>query len=300
MGVNSDDGFKVTGTDQVPKYSKAVLVEPGSSVSGIYYAQDGSTLYGLAFKPIDAVYTGKLVAIDPYNGCSAPTNPDALRGNIALITRGVCQFSLKVQYARLAGAIAAIIVNSRDIDSGDGMWPIGMGMGDAGYQDIPGVMMTKPDGVKLKAALDAGENVIVTIAPDTTPWLGEFDAGRGSDDTLFAFNVLQAGVYPLRCVWFQGGGGANLEWYCVDTTGKRALLNDTAAGGLKSYRARTFAPVTPLIKSIALDGANVKITFDGTLQHADTVKGTWSDVSSTSPYSTAVSGKTMKFYRARQ
>ncbi len=58
--------------------------------------------------------------------------------------------------------------------------------------------------------------------------LGRFDGGRGSADTLFQFDVSQAGVYPFRLLYYQGDGGANLEWFLVDPlTDEKVLINDS-------------------------------------------------------------------------
>ncbi len=297
MGVNSDDGFKVTATDQPPANNQAVVIHAPSSVAGQYYAVDGSTLNGGVFLPFTAPIVGKLVAVNPYDACSPLTNTNAIAGNIALITRGVCTFSAKVQEALNAGAIAAIVVNSRDVDSADGMWPIIMG---GSIVNVPAVMIAKPDGAKIKAALDAGENITVSISPNTERAVGIFDAGRGSADTLFEFNVVQAGVYPMRCVYFQGNGGGNFEWFTVDATGKAVLLNDTAAGGLRTYRARTFVPPQPPALAVHFYGNKVVITFEGTLASSPTVTGTYQDMSGvTSPYTNSASGNTL-FFRAHR
>lgn len=82
--------------------------------------------------------------------------------------------------------------------------------------------------------------------------LGEYDGGRGVAETLFTFVVEEAGVYPFRTVWEQGGGDANLEWYTLKADGTRVLLNDTANGGLKAYRVST-SPIAPYAKSVSPD-----------------------------------------------
>ncbi len=64
---------------------------------------------------------------------------------------------------------------------------------------------------------------------------GQFDGGRGASDTFYSVLVPQAGLYPVRTVWFEGGGGANLEWY-TRRNGVNTLLNDTANGGVKTYQ----------------------------------------------------------------
>jgi len=55
---------------------------------------------------------------------------------------------------------------------------------------------------------------------DPSPYvLGQYpstvtgDAGRGAADTTFTFQVAQTGLYPMRLVYEQGVGGANIEWW---------------------------------------------------------------------------------------
>ncbi len=93
--------------------------------------------------------------------------------------------------------------------------------------------------------------------------LGQFDGGRGASDTMYTFVIPQAGLYPMRTIWFEGGGGANLEWFSEDiTTGSRALLNDpTAAGALKAYQyPRGSGPVW--VKHIFPQPGSVRVGFD--------------------------------------
>jgi hypothetical protein len=69
--------------------------------------------------------------------------------------------------------------------------------------------------------------------------LGLFDAGRGSADTVFYFGVQEAGVYLFRLLWFEGTGGANVEWFTVNPDGSRALVNGTQTGSISAFRTRT-------------------------------------------------------------
>src|SRR5439155_8495480 len=84
-------------------------------------------------------------------------------------------------------------------------------------------------------------------------FLGEFDGGRGAADTIFKFVVQDAGVFPFRVIWENGGGGFNIEIFTVKTDGTKVLVNDTANGGLKAYRAKVGGnlPANPYVKSIA-------------------------------------------------
>lgn len=70
--------------------------------------------------------------------------------------------------------------------------------------------------------------------------LGSFNGGRGAADTTFRIVVAEAGVYPIRLSWWEGGGGANLEFFSVLPNGQKILINDRAvAGHIKAYSAGT-------------------------------------------------------------
>jgi len=238
MGVNSDDGFKVTVADTPPKYNLALVISGAASAAGSYHAISAPEATA---KQWTAGVSAKLVYMDPHEGCTAPVNAAELAGNIALVDRGTCEFSAKIMAAKNAGAIACIIVNNRPVGHAEGIWPIAVGVGTAGYQDLPTVMISMPDGDKIKTGLASG--LTATIIPDITPPLGEFDDGRGAANTDFFFIVPKAGVYPFRCVWFEGNGGANCEWYSITPSGQRILLNDPEnPAALKTYWARTAQP----------------------------------------------------------
>lgn len=94
-----------------------------------------------------------------------------------------------------------------------------------------------------------------TTAGDALGLAGEFDGGRGAADTLFTVLVAEPGTFPLRTIWEEGGGGANIEWFTVtkDANGANVyhLINDTSdAQALKSYRA-VVGGLRPAIKTVA-------------------------------------------------
>ncbi len=87
------------------------------------------------------------------NGCNAFTG--SLTGMIALIQRGTCSFSIKVNNAQAAGAVAAVIFNNA------GGPPITMGHDEGIPFVIPAVMITMDDGLALQDYIDnnTGEQV---------------------------------------------------------------------------------------------------------------------------------------------
>ncbi len=93
----------------------------------------------------------------------------------------------------------------------------------------------------------------------------------------------------------EGGGGdwGQVGWRRAGTTGAVTTIVDHAY-----WYGPPAAPENPTIE-IARDGANTRITYTGTLQQADTVNGTYTDVAgATSPFSAPTAGA-QKFYRAR-
>jgi subtilisin family serine protease len=131
-----DDGIK----------NNSIEITAPPVVRGFYEAVEGAFT-----KQLEAVgkISGRVVYADPPRACEDLKNAGALKGNIALVDRGVCFFLDKIQRARDAGALAVIVVNN------EGGPPIAMGT-PGGKVDIPAMMITRRDGNNLKAYLDAG------------------------------------------------------------------------------------------------------------------------------------------------
>ena len=100
----------------------------------------------------------------------APTT--SLTGKIALITRGNCNFTVKVLAAQAAGAVAVIMVNNV---AGN---PIIMGGGPDPTITIPAVMVSDVNGAILAAQIGAGLNVTLSgTAASTINLDGDVDNG---------------------------------------------------------------------------------------------------------------------------
>ena len=132
--------------------------------------------------------------------------------------------------------------------------------------------------------------------------VGKLDGTRGAADTEFSLQVPQPGVYFFRLVWFEGDGGASVEWFTVGADGSKALVGGTQPGAIKAYRVRTVAEPsgggTGGISAFALAGGQLQLTFTGTLKSAATVNGPFTAVANaTSPFSVTPAG-TAQFYIA--
>ena len=56
-------------------------------------------------------------------------------------------------------------------------------------------------------------------------FVSEFNDGRGAADTSARVKITKAGLYAARILWFEGGGGANLEFVERKADGTRAAVN---------------------------------------------------------------------------
>jgi len=100
----------------------------------------------------------------------------------------------------------------------------------------PGVYtlgVNSDDGFVVSAGSDARDVLHSNV--------GVFEGGRGSADTTFSFIAPAAGLYSFRVLWYQGNGGANLEFFSVDpATGAKILVNDRSnAKAIKAWRLVT-------------------------------------------------------------
>jgi hypothetical protein len=273
---------------EAPGSIHALRINAPAAIAGNMGAvPGGSDVGGIATPLTTTPITAQVVYADPPLADAPLVNAAAVAGKIVLIDRGVVAFAVKLQNALNAGAVGVIMANN---EANAGNLPIVMG-GDR--VAIPGVMISYQNGLALKARLNDAGGVSASLGYDPTTILGQFDDGRGASDTIYNIVVPAPGVYPLRTVYFQGGGGGNAEWFSVLQDGTKILLNDTATTGhLKTFQARTVA-ATPTIGI-----AGTVITYTGTLLSSDTVNGNYSPVvGASSPY-TVPNGTTVKFYKA--
>ncbi|MDG2126225.1 MAG: hypothetical protein P8J87_21160, partial [Verrucomicrobiales bacterium] len=126
--------------------------------------------------------------------------------------------------------------------------------------------------------------------------VGRFDGGRGASDTSFEILVSEAGLYPVRIAWWEGGGGANFEFKMLDEFGTQILINDGfEPGSVKAYANAPGAPaylrslspaagavgvspgagiVVQLVDGgVAVNDASITLSFNGTPIPATTADG---------------------------
>ncbi len=103
--------------------------------------------------------SGKLVDVAGLDGDGSACNPlagTALTGAIALISRGTCNFEVKLNYAAAAGAVGAVVYNNAEGAT------VTMAMGTA---TLPAQMVIQTDGAALRERAAAGAEVTLDFAP---------------------------------------------------------------------------------------------------------------------------------------
>ena len=81
------------------------------------------------------------------------------------------------------------------------------------------------------------DNARLTIGPHPRDLTGLIVADTTIGTVRGTLVVTQAGLYPFSLVWAEGVGGAHVELWTEDATGRRVLVNDrNTAGHVKAYR----------------------------------------------------------------
>jgi len=103
---------------------------------------------------------------NPTQSCGDIANADEVAGNIALIDRGLCNFSLKAYNAQEAGALTCLICNVPGADGpgSSGEATIGMAAGDFGDDVfITPIFVQKSVCDRIRAEINNGVEVLMTL-----------------------------------------------------------------------------------------------------------------------------------------
>src|SRR5439155_790641 len=118
----------------------------------------------------------------------------------------------------------------------------------------------RDDGFKLAAGPDF-------TAAGATLVLGAFEPTSGAESpnaaTEFDFNVPTNGVYPVRLVFFENSGGADIEWYSVNRATRAAtLINDPSdSSSVKAYMSRVSPVTNPQILNPTVVTGNFQFSY---------------------------------------
>jgi subtilisin family serine protease len=161
------------------------------------YGQQVTTTFGPAgFAPA----SGGDPSVGSNNLGCADLPAGSLAGKIAVIQRGVCEFSTKSLKAQNAGAVGVLIYNSAA--NGDNLQAAGAGA-DAPHVTIPTWFMRRSDGINMInfGAANPGAQATFTYSPHVARNIGDVVAGFSSrgptQDKLLKPDVAAPGVDVL-------------------------------------------------------------------------------------------------------
>ena len=126
------------------------------------YPAGGGTTVGAAVGEFDPLPTGSYNLFDTHSDGCASVSSDAA-GKIAIINRGTCSFSQKVENAKQAGAVGVLIINNV---AGD---PIAMARTEGFDDDLPAVMIGRNEGAALRASGATTASAVEVFSEFITP-----------------------------------------------------------------------------------------------------------------------------------
>ena len=198
--------------------------------------------------------------LDPSGIACAPLPPQSLVGEMVLIRRGTCNFSVKIENAFGAGAIAVIVYNNQ-LDQP----PILMDVG--GATQIPSGMISNDDGVGLEELIASGEGSVQgtlqaqpTAIPTPPNRMATFSADGPSTDFGLKPDLVATGttIYSAAQRNYPAGAQYDASGFSVfsGTSFSTPMVSGTAA--LVKQAAPAFSPAQ--IKSALVNSAAKVVT----------------------------------------
>lgn len=143
------------------------------------------------------------------DGCGPLTNAAAVSGNVALVDRGACAFTVKVKNAQDAGAIAVVVGQNNPFA------PSGMGGGDPTIT-IPSLMISQANRNAIASTLAAGSPVNVTLREDPAVREDSYRWLMGEDSTAFGTAIRD--MWSPTCL-NDPGKVTDAEYHCDTSDG---------------------------------------------------------------------------------
>ncbi|WP_223549414.1 T9SS-dependent M36 family metallopeptidase [Aestuariivivens sp. NBU2969] len=220
----------------------------GGTLAGEYLAVlpsdgEGDDGVGNITRPTDVPITADLVIVDDgtaagEEGCNALTNGAAVSGKIALIRRGSCNFTVKIQNAQDAGAVAVIVANHNNPtnDPNYSEYVAMYGVTDPPFT-IPSIFINYTDGQAFFDAIGNGETINATIVNNQGVQLdGSLDNGIIIHEYAHGISTrLTGGASTSDCLesTFQAGEGWS-DWFALMLTMKSSDVG-TDGRGIGNY-----------------------------------------------------------------
>jgi subtilisin family serine protease len=259
-GNNGDRPYIVGSPSSTPEVISVAQTQVPSAANYGYRINSPAGIAGLyqntetvTWAPIGAGFTGDVAFVG--RGCPAGsidgTNPDdaylvSPSGKVALIDRGACSVSLKVDRAAKAGAIGVLLGL---VASGD---PVTFSFG-GGTTFVPTLVISQADSNTIKANVAAPVNV--TVSPATTTSLVRSMVSSSSRGPSYSDNAIKPDIgAPGASVSAEVGTGTDTTAF-GGTSGAAPMVSGSVALLIQKYPKRT-----PLeIKSLLMNTAETNI-----------------------------------------
>ncbi len=232
---------------EVPSAKRVPLVINSPAVIAGTYPNTAT----VDWAPVGAGFTGDVVYVG--RGCSGDAYLANPAGKVALIDRGACAVSLKVDRAAKAGAIGVLLAMADATD------PFSFSFG-GGDTFVPALIIPKAVGDRIKANLTAPVNVTVSPA-NAIPLVGSMvsTSARGPS---YSYNAIKPDIgAPGASVSAQVGTGTG-ETAFGGTSGATPMVSGSAALLRQAFPQRSPAE----IKSLLMNSAETGIQIDPALQ----------------------------------
>jgi subtilisin family serine protease len=234
---NSGDVPYITGAPGVASLAISTAAStkggdvPAIEVSGDYNGRIEAVEGTSPVRVSDGPFSGPLVQDPNTLGCTATGGITTdMTGGVALISRGLCDFSDKVANAEAAGAIAVVVYN----DGTDPSRVAPIIMGGLGGAGVAAVMIPSTDGLALSAAIAGGDAATALLDESLVTPTQFFDLiagfssrGPGHGGSTFKPDVTNPGVSIVSAAAGTVNGSANFQGTSMaapHTAGVAALM----------------------------------------------------------------------------
>lgn len=233
---------------QVPSASAIpLIVNSPAAIAGVY----GNTAT-VDWAPIGAGVTGNVTTATAAgaadNLACAPLAPNSLSGRIALIDRGACAISIKVDNAAKAGATGFLLALNAPGDA------VTFSFG-GGTTFVPTLVIQQSLGNSIKSRLTAGDTVNVSISPAGAIALVGSMVGSSSRGPSFSLKTIKPEI---------GAPGASISAVAGSGTGTQAFGGTSGAApmvaGAAALLAQAYPQRSPLqIKAMLMNSAETNV-----------------------------------------
>jgi len=224
-----------------------LVINSPASIAGTY--KNTSTV---DWAPLDHAVTGNVAYVG--RGCPGDTLLANPSGMVALIDRGSCAISLKVDQAAKAGAIGALVGL---VAAGD---PPSFSYG-GGDTFVPTLIITQADATTIKNALRTSA-VNVTISPDIFIGLAGSMVSSSSRGPGFSYVAIKPDIGAPGATISAVSGGGTLEEAFGGTSGATPMISGSAALLLSANPS-----LTPLdVKAKLMNSAETNVQINPATQ----------------------------------